>query len=159
MGNRQETEARLIEAVGQLLASQGTAGLGINAIAREAGVNKALIYRYFESLEGLLKAFGASQNFWPDLEEVLGVQPELLLQESPARILSQILRNHCEALLKRPLTIELLAQECVSRDALTAILEEIRESRPKNSTAICWSICSLVSAHSKSSSSSAVAHC
>lgn len=131
MGNRKETEDNLIAAVETLIAREGMNALGINAIAREAGVNKSLIYRYFDNLKGLLHAFAASQNFWPNLGETLGPNPESLFQKTQPEILSSILRNHCEALVRRPLTIEILAQECVEQNELTKILEEVREDRSR----------------------------
>ena len=47
------TRRRLISAVGSLLAREGFKGIGVNAVAREAGVDKKLIYRYFDGLPGL----------------------------------------------------------------------------------------------------------
>jgi len=41
--NREATRARLIESVGNLLAREGFRAVGINAVAREAGVDKVLI--------------------------------------------------------------------------------------------------------------------
>jgi len=75
MGKRQqrriETEAELVRAVGRVIDRDGMGKLGVNAVAREAGVDKALIYRYFDGLPGLLRAFGESADFWPTVEEVL----------------------------------------------------------------------------------------
>ena len=45
--SRLKTEQRLIDAVGALLLEQGYPAVGINAIARQAGCDKVLIYRYF----------------------------------------------------------------------------------------------------------------
>ena len=63
--DRESTRARLIAAVGTLLAREGFTGLGVNAVAREAGVDKVLIYRYFGGLPELIVAFGREGNFWP----------------------------------------------------------------------------------------------
>jgi AcrR family transcriptional regulator len=52
--NKEETKARILAAVGKLLAESGFRQLGINAIAREAEVDKVLIYRYFGDLPALL---------------------------------------------------------------------------------------------------------
>lgn len=55
--NRQVTELILIKAVDELIEEKGFEGLGINAVAAKAGVSKMLIYRYFNSLEGLIAAY------------------------------------------------------------------------------------------------------
>lgn len=58
--DRAATEERILAAVGQVLARDGFAAGGVNAVAREAGVDKVLICRYFGGLPGLLRAWGAS---------------------------------------------------------------------------------------------------
>jgi len=54
-----------------LLAKNGFESLGINNIAREAGVDKVLIYRYFGGLPQLFRAFAEKGNFSPSLEEIV----------------------------------------------------------------------------------------
>lgn len=58
MGNREETTKRLIEAALAILSEQGFAAIGVNAVARRAGADKQLIYRYFNGLDGLMAAAG-----------------------------------------------------------------------------------------------------
>jgi TetR/AcrR family transcriptional regulator len=51
-----ETRARILEAAEQVFAKAGFAGARTDDIAAAAGVNKALLYYYFESKEGLYEA-------------------------------------------------------------------------------------------------------
>jgi hypothetical protein len=44
-------------------------------VAREAGVDKVLIYRYFGGVDELLGAFGQSGDFWPSVAQVIGDDP------------------------------------------------------------------------------------
>ncbi|MFO7645107.1 MAG: TetR/AcrR family transcriptional regulator, partial [Desulfosarcina sp.] len=67
--DREATRELLVDAVGKLLAEKGFTHLGVNAVARQAGVDKVLIYRYFGGLPGLIKAFGQEGDFWPSIEE------------------------------------------------------------------------------------------
>lgn len=62
--DRNMTEERLIEAVRQLIVEEGFESLGIRKVADKAGVNKTLIYRYFESLDGLIYAYMKKHDFW-----------------------------------------------------------------------------------------------
>lgn len=62
--DRLSTESRLIEAVGQLIAQEGFENLGLRKVAECAGVNKTLIYRYFDSLDGLIYAYVRQHDFW-----------------------------------------------------------------------------------------------
>lgn len=48
----------IISAAKEILSESGFDGFGINSIARRAGCDKQLIYRYFEGLEGLAEVIG-----------------------------------------------------------------------------------------------------
>lgn len=125
--NRQATERHLLEAVGGLLAREGFASLGVNSVAREAGVDKVLIYRYFGGMPALLKAFADSEAFWPSVEEVLGVGPTDLRTMSTADRWATGLVRYAQALRRRPMTREVLAWEQVEKNELTEILRLRRE--------------------------------
>ncbi|MDR2914291.1 MAG: TetR/AcrR family transcriptional regulator [Tannerella sp.] len=62
--DRNTTEKRLIHAVGKLIAEDGFEALGVRKVAEKAGVNKTLIYRYFESLDALIYAYMKKHDFW-----------------------------------------------------------------------------------------------
>ena len=53
---RSETRSRILEAARQLLASESTADLSMEAIARKADVSRLTIYYQFSSRAGLLEA-------------------------------------------------------------------------------------------------------
>ncbi len=67
--NRHETEQRLLQAVSDIVQQQGFAALGVNAVAQQAGVSKMLIYRYFDSYNGLLKEWALHHNFWAEVTD------------------------------------------------------------------------------------------
>ena len=52
----EETRAAILAAAGRMFATGGLAGARTDAIAAAAGVNKALLYYYFKSKEGLYEA-------------------------------------------------------------------------------------------------------
>ena len=127
--DRQASERALIEAVGTLIAREGFSGLGVNAIARESGVNKSLIYRYFDGLDGLYVAFVNSNVLWPTTQDLLGDVLEWYAAEQWREALVELQLLYARELRARPNTIELLAWECVERNALTIAFEEVRERR------------------------------
>lgn len=124
--DRAATEERIIDAVEQVLSRDGFASLGINEIARQARVDKVLIYRYFGGLPELLRAFGERGNFWPTIEELLP-DLETLLGKPQTELLTTFLLRFIDALRKRPLTIEILAMEIDAPNALSQVLDEVRE--------------------------------
>jgi AcrR family transcriptional regulator len=130
--DRETTRARLIEAVGTLLAREGFTGLGVNAVAREAGVDKVLIYRYFGGLPELIVAFGREGNFWPSINELAGGDVVAFGQLPLAEQLSRLGKNFMAAIRTRPLTQEILAWEMIERNELTVELEAIRENTMMN---------------------------
>jgi AcrR family transcriptional regulator len=62
--DRAGTERTILEAAKRLLAEQGFQRFGINAVARGAGCDKQLIYRYYGGLDGLVEAIGADVGSW-----------------------------------------------------------------------------------------------
>ena len=68
--NSDAMRARILEALGALILSEGLEGVGVNALARAAGCDKVLIYRYFGDLDGVYAAFAVSRDFWWSVEEL-----------------------------------------------------------------------------------------
>jgi AcrR family transcriptional regulator len=125
--DKQITSKRLTSAVGSLLAKKGFKGIGVNAVAREAGVDKVLIYRYFGGLEGLIAAFGKEGDFWPSALELAGGDLQKFSQMPLDERLSVFASNFIDSLRKRPLTQAIMAWEIIEPNGLTEELERIRE--------------------------------
>ncbi|PST21217.1 TetR family transcriptional regulator [Rhizobium sp. JAB6] len=62
--NRAATEQAILDAAKRLLAEEGFQNFGINAVARGAGCDKQLIYRYYGGLNGLVEAIGTDLGSW-----------------------------------------------------------------------------------------------
>ena len=125
--NRSETEKKLVSAVGAILARDGFRALGVNSIAREAGVDKVLIYRYFGGLHELASAYARSEEFWPSVDELLAGAGELPSPCPPAKRLSLYFKSFTRAIRARPQSVEILAWEMVERNELTDIIDARRE--------------------------------
>ena len=125
--NRAETTARILAAVGEVLARDGFGALGVNAVAKHAGVDKVLIYRYFGGMSELLKAWGESGRFWPALDELIGDDRAAFFALPLAERYARFFEHFIDGLRARPLTLEIMAAELSERNELTAILETERE--------------------------------
>jgi len=122
----EETKQRILDALARIILTHGLSAVGINALAREAGCDKVLIYRYFGDLDGLYAAFAASRDFWWTVEEMVdGLGPKT----PPPEAMKLMLRRHTEALRARPVTLAVLAEEAANRTPLVIALETIREER------------------------------
>ncbi|MGE4422636.1 MAG: TetR/AcrR family transcriptional regulator [Pseudodesulfovibrio sp.] len=124
--NKEITKQKLVRAVGKVLAEVGFQRLGVNMIAREAGVDKKLIYRYYHGLQGLVAEYGRTVDFWPTAEELLGEDAERIRMMAPHELMALFFKRYLRAILRRPQTLEILAWEGVVRNDLTRALEEVR---------------------------------
>ncbi len=62
--NKERTKANLVNSLGKILKKQGFAGLSIKSVADEAKVDRRLIYDYFGGLEGLVKEYLNTKDYW-----------------------------------------------------------------------------------------------
>jgi AcrR family transcriptional regulator len=122
--DRKATEEMIVNAFETVLLREGVAGLGINAVAQEAGVNKVLIYRYFKDLPGLARHWSSRSSFWPSELELIGNDPEEFAKLSVRDRVKAVLCNYIDAIRARPRTIEMLAGELLSPNELTVALSD-----------------------------------
>ncbi|WP_439534575.1 TetR/AcrR family transcriptional regulator [Polymorphobacter sp.] len=121
--DRSRTELAIIAAARAVLVEKGFGGWGVNAIARAAGCDKQLIYRYFGGLDGLAEALGI--ELAEDIERALAVAPvphvasygELVAALIDAQV--EMLRNH--RVMQR-----IIAWELSEANALTRAFAEAR---------------------------------
>lgn len=117
--SKDATKIKILEAVGRLLSSEGFQGIGINAVAREAGVDKVLIYRYFENLPTLLKTFVLREEYWPTVEQLLGFDIDKIPGQDPTNLLINLFINLLRELRKRPTTQAIMCWQLLQRNELT----------------------------------------
>ncbi len=119
--------ARILEAVGRMIVRDGLAAVGVNALAREAGCDKVLIYRYFRDLDGVYGTYAAQSDFWWNVHDLTrGIDPS---RTPAAEAMKTIVRRHAAALRARPVTLAVLAAELTTRTRLVVALEAVRERR------------------------------
>lgn len=120
--NREATEQKLIAACGDILLSHGPEGIGVNNVVELAGVGKQLLYRYFDGLPGLLKAWLEQCDDWPTAGELVGDRASF--DKLPYRDkVKRIQLNYLRALRERPVITRLMASELLHPTEVTAALE------------------------------------
>ncbi len=113
--DRDATRDRILDAAARVLSQGGYGQFGVNAVARAAGCDKVLIYRYFGGLEGLAQALGERLDLW--------VAPELpALPESYGRVMIEMLGRYLAALRGNALGKRILAWELVETSPITKAL-------------------------------------
>jgi AcrR family transcriptional regulator len=126
--DRKKTEKTILQTLGNMLSEGGFESIGINAIAREARVDKVLIYRYFGGLPGLLKAYAEKADYWPRAEDLMGGIDRDITSMPRTELAKWMIRSFCRYIRERPLTQELLRWEMVESNELTSVLADFRET-------------------------------
>lgn len=126
---RSAAAAAFVAAVGALLAEHPFAALNVEALARRAGFNKALVYRYFGGLEGVVAAYAATDDFLPGAEELGQGVPAEGQPWPPRLILAQVLKNFARGLRRRPASVQILLHGAEAGGAITEALERGRRQR------------------------------
>ena len=126
---RLQTEQKILHALEQILLEQGFPAVGINSLARQAGCDKVLIYRYFDGLDGLLMAFAESTELWWNVDEIITESSDEIGQQALSEFLQTLLKRHVEALQARPITLEIMAWEMSAQNNLTVALARTRAER------------------------------
>ena len=98
-------------------------GSGVNAVAREAGVDKVLLYRYFGGIEGLLDTWGRAMVM-PSADPRSSAAPDT---ESEADRAAAALLRFARAARSQPEALEVMRWELVEDNALTRLLADVRE--------------------------------
>src|SRR6056297_1855539 len=133
--DRQNTEHRLLQAVGEIVLEKGFSALGVNAVAQRAGVSKMLIYRYFGSFEELLQAWALQHNFWAEIadgtiqriEAVVADKPEQQSREY-GKLLSELFSQQVDSLQYSLLKREVLRWILMEENEVTRqVLQRVEE--------------------------------
>ena len=66
--NKEYSRQKLLNAVGEILKTEGFAALKVNRIAAVAGLDKKLIYNYFGSKDNLVAEYIGSKDFWSNVK-------------------------------------------------------------------------------------------
>ncbi|MFV2032269.1 MAG: TetR/AcrR family transcriptional regulator [Gammaproteobacteria bacterium] len=127
--SRLQTEQKILHALELLLLEQGFMAVGINSLARQAGCDKVLIYRYFDGLDGLLLAFAEISPLWWEVDDIITETGDDIGQQSLGQYLQLLLKRHVTALQARPLTLEIMAWEMSQQNNLTIALARTRAER------------------------------
>jgi AcrR family transcriptional regulator len=127
--NKEESKQKLIDAVGQIILNEGFKGIGINAIAKQAGLDKVLIYRYFDGLDGLLRAFARQKDFYINISETLKDEVEHASKNNLKHILIKVLNSQFQELLSNKELQEFMLWEMLERNELTIAIAKEREEK------------------------------
>lgn len=109
--DRERTKGKILKAVGEVIEQYGTEKVGVNLIARTAGVNKVLIYRYFESVDGLMEQYVKSGEYTSTTGDEFIENIEPVAVEDRNKAFAQVMLTFLSDLRERKATRDLLRWE------------------------------------------------
>jgi AcrR family transcriptional regulator len=109
--DRERTKGKILKAVGEVIEQHGTEKVGVNLIARTAGVNKVLIYRYFESVDGLMEQYVKSGEYTSTMADDYIENMTLVPPNERRKALTGLMQTFLTDLRERKATRDLLRWE------------------------------------------------
>lgn len=103
----QERRRQLLEVTRSIVAREGFHGVSIEAVAREAGITRPVVYGHFGDLPGLLEAL-VDQESERALGQLADVLPPDLAAGDPRALLLGALRGYLAAVEAEPVTWRLV---------------------------------------------------
>ena len=119
--NRNQTEQRILDAVGKIVESEGFEAVGVNAVAGVSGVSKVLIYRYFGSIEQLLVKYIEDNDYW------LNSEFQIPQHNNVKEFSKSVFRAYIDMVRKTPALQKLYRWELTTNNPAIEKLRERRE--------------------------------
>lgn len=121
--DRSRTEEAILAAARSVLVEKGFGGWGVNAIARAAGCDKQLIYRYYGGLDGLAEALGTQIALETEAALAAVCAPHVA---SYAELMAALIDAQLHVLRSHPVMQRMIAWELSEANALTRAFAEAR---------------------------------
>lgn len=122
--NRELTEKRILDAVGEIITECGFEKVGINAVAQRADISKMLIYRYFGSIDELIMQYIIKHDYWINIST--NTIPEIY---NLGNFLKEMFRKQIYQ-LREDVALRRLCRWELSTD--NPVTTNLREQREKN---------------------------
>lgn len=121
MKDRDLTEKKILDAVGNIIIHEGFENIGVNSVAQKARVSKMLIYRYFGSLDELITKYILQKDYW------INITVDPVKSSNLSRSIKQLFRQQIAQLREDTTLKRLYRWELSAKNASTNRLREKRE--------------------------------
>jgi len=128
MKDKEQTKRKLIDAVGFIIKSKGLGAVRISKVARHAGVDRKLIYRYFGNLNNLTEAYIVENDYWMLFAEHLKKMAKELDERNARQFITEILQQLFKHFSKEPKMQSLILMELNGSSHIMKSIHNVRES-------------------------------
>lgn len=125
--DKETTKQKLIDAVGAIILRDGFAAVGVNAVSKEAGVDKVLIYRYFNDLDGLLKAYISQKDYFSNIAEMVVNHRNIESRADIIELAKDIYKGQLRGILQDKELQEIILWELTAKNEVTSAVAKERE--------------------------------
>lgn len=128
MKDKELTKRKLIEAVGVIIKDKGMKAVRISKVAREAEVDRKLIYRYFGNLNNLTEAYISENDYWMLFADQLKKFSENLDQSDNRIMITRILQEMFKFFLEEDEMQNLILMELSGSVPMMRSIHNVREN-------------------------------
>ncbi len=128
MKDREITKRKLIDAVGQIIRSKGISAVRISTVARIAGVDRKLVYRYFGNLDNLTETYVTENDYWLLFTDHFKTLLNDFTGDNCRIITSRILQDLFKFFLNKPEMQNLILMEISGSSKFMHSIHNARES-------------------------------
>jgi AcrR family transcriptional regulator len=127
----EQRREQLIDAALSVILEHGYGGVSIEAVAREAGVTRPVVYDHFPNLPRLIHALVEREERYSleQLDQVVPPLPDERDQTDPGEVLAGAVRRFLDAVTERPATWRLILLPLEGTPALVREHVEINRAR------------------------------
>lgn len=126
--NKENTKLKLIHAVGEVIKKDGFSNLKISTIARQAQVDRKLIYRYFGDLNFLIEAYVAENDYWLKFSKKMKEVISQNKYEDSKALIVAVLQNQFKFFFSEKDMQRLILWELSTNSPLMQSIHNVRES-------------------------------
>ncbi len=127
--DKEATKQKLIDAVGVIILRDGFTSVGVNAVSKEAGVDKVLIYRYFNDLDGLLKAYITQKDYYSNIAKITSEFEKIETLDDAISLSKKIFVGQLKNILANKELQEILLWELNTKNEVTSAIAKEREAQ------------------------------
>jgi AcrR family transcriptional regulator len=132
MKDKEQTKRKLIQAVGEIIKTEGFSNLKISKIAKKAEVDRKLIYRYFGNLNYLIEAYVVENDYWMVFSDQMKKMLDEHTYASSQELITAILQNQFKFFISRKEMQRLILWELSVNSPLMRSIHNARESLGQN---------------------------
>lgn len=135
--DRAATEGAIVAAAERLLVRDGWSGVNVQTVAAEARVDRKLVYRYFDGVDGVIDRLAGTAELWLGRSLAMAPPSQATSYRDFAR---EMIKAYLLALRDNPVMLRMLAWELTQDTPLLRRLEArrsevlqawVRERRPR----------------------------